>query len=158
MDLENPVPPPIKAKCAKLWQTLYTPVLSICMSMHTCRCRHVNVSTGILVHMSTYMYMCSCVCVGVRRKVSINGLKKNPTLRIINFLVANSAKCVSFLFDFPDYLLLLLRSPATSLGFTSLGEIFCECDRFFNPTIEAVTVYLHGWCVLGVFLLPHSPI
>ena len=25
---------------------------------------------------------------------------------------------------------------------------------FFNPTIEVVTVCLHGWCMLGVFLLP----
>ena len=46
--------------------------------------------------------------------------------------------------------------PATSMGFTSLGEIFA-CDRFFvvcNPTIEAVTFRLHGWCMLGAFLLP----
>ena len=28
------------------------------------------------------------------------------------------------------------------------------CDRFFNPTIEAVTFRLRGWCMLGVFLLP----
>ena len=25
---------------------------------------------------------------------------------------------------------------------------------FFNPTIKVVTFHLHGWCVLGVFLLP----
>ena len=25
---------------------------------------------------------------------------------------------------------------------------------FFNPTIKVVTFRLHGWCVLGVFLLP----
>ena len=24
----------------------------------------------------------------------------------------------------------------------------------FNPTIEVVTFRLHGWCMLGVFLLP----
>ena len=48
-----------------------------------------------------------------------------------------------------------LRSPAISLGFTTLGEIFCVCDRFFfNPTIKVVTFRLRGWCVLGVFLLP----
>ena len=34
-----------------------------------------------------------------------------------------------------------------------LGEIFCVCDRFFNPTIKVVTFRLRGWCVLGVFLL-----
>ena len=28
------------------------------------------------------------------------------------------------------------------------------CDLFFNPTIKVVTFRLHGWCVLGVFLLP----
>ena len=42
----------------------------------------------------------------------------------------------------------LLHSPAISLGFTILGEIF------FNPTIEVVTCHLRGWCKLGVFLLP----
>ena len=48
---------------------------------------------------------------------------------------------------------LLLPSPATSLGFTILGEIFV-CVTNFNPTIEVATVCLCGWCMLGVFLLP----
>ena len=43
--------------------------------------------------------------------------------------------------------------PAISLGFTILGEIFAYMT-FFNPTIEVVTFRLHGWCMLGVFLLP----
>ena len=30
---------------------------------------------------------------------------------------------------------------------------FCVCE-FLNPTIEVVTFHLHGWCMLGVFLLP----
>ena len=25
---------------------------------------------------------------------------------------------------------------------------------FFNPTIEVVAFCLHGWCMLGVFMLP----
>ena len=25
---------------------------------------------------------------------------------------------------------------------------------FSNPTIDVVTLRLHGWCMLGVFLLP----
>ena len=33
---------------------------------------------------------------------------------------------------------------------------FCLCDRFFNLTIEVVTFCLHGWCMLGVLLLPAS--
>ena len=58
--------------------------------------------------------------------------------------------------------------PAISLGFTILGEIFayvtvfflflcvcvCVCLFVCNPTIEAVTFRLCGWCVLGVLLAP----
>ena len=65
-------------------------------------------------------------------------------------------------------LLLLLHSPAISLGFTSsssafpshisgvhhFGWDFCDCDRFFNSTMEVVTFHLRGWCLLGLFLLP----
>ena len=47
-----------------------------------------------------------------------------------------------------------LRSPAISLKFTILGWDFCMCDCSFNPTIKVITFHLHGWCVLGVFLLP----
>ena len=62
--------------------------------------------------------------------------------------------------------LLLLRSPARSLGSTIFGEIFpyvfgfrCCCCCFFvvffgSPVIEIVTFRLRGWCMLGVFLLP----
>ena len=31
---------------------------------------------------------------------------------------------------------------------------FLRMWPFFNPTIKVVTFHLHGWCVLGVFLLP----
>ena len=31
---------------------------------------------------------------------------------------------------------------------------FVHIWPFFNPTIEVVTFRLHGWCMLGVFLLP----
>ena len=41
------------------------------------------------------------------------------------------------------FLLLLLRSPATSLGFTILGDIFVYVT-FFIPTIEVVTFCLRG--------------
>ena len=50
-------------------------------------------------------------------------------------------------------LVVLLRSPAISLGFTILGEIFAYVT-VLNPTTEVVTFRLHGWCMLGVFLLP----
>ena len=44
--------------------------------------------------------------------------------------------------------LLLLRSPATSLGLTILGESFA-CVTDFNPTIEVVLFRLRGWwCVM----------
>ena len=44
--------------------------------------------------------------------------------------------------------------PARSLGFTiSLVRFLCMCP-FFDPTIEAITFFLPGWCLLGVFLLP----
>ena len=52
-------------------------------------------------------------------------------------------------------ILLLLRSPAITLGFTMLGEIFAYVTIFFfHPTMEVVTFRLCGWCMLGVFLLP----
>ena len=38
-------------------------------------------------------------------------------------------------------------------GSPLLGEIFAYVTVFFNPTIKVVTFRLHGWCVLGVFLL-----
>ena len=50
-------------------------------------------------------------------------------------------------------LLLLLRSPAISLGFTVLGEIFAYVT-VFNPTIEVVTLLFRGWCILGGLLSP----
>ena len=31
---------------------------------------------------------------------------------------------------------------------------FLSVRPFFNPSIEVVTVRLHGWSMLGVFLLP----
>ena len=39
-------------------------------------------------------------------------------------------------------------------GVHHFGWDFCICDRFFNPTIDTATFHLHGWCMLGVFLLP----
>ena len=43
----------------------------------------------------------------------------------------------------------------SQLGSTSLGEIFCVFDHFFNLTIEVpvVTLRPHGWYILGVRLL-----
>ena len=43
--------------------------------------------------------------------------------------------------------------PTGSLGFTIFGEIFAYVTIVFNPTIEVVSFQLHGWCMLGVFLL-----
>ena len=51
-------------------------------------------------------------------------------------------------------LLLLLLRPQVSLGFTILGEILASVTIFFGPTIEVVTFFLRGWCMLGVFVLP----
>ena len=42
--------------------------------------------------------------------------------------------------------------PTISLGLTILDEIFVHVI-IFNSTIEVVTFRLHGWCMLGVFLL-----
>ena len=44
--------------------------------------------------------------------------------------------------------------PCQITGVHHFGWDFCVCDRFFNPSIEVVTFCLHGWCMLGVFLLP----
>ena len=49
---------------------------------------------------------------------------------------------------------LLLCSPAISVGFSILDEVFAYVTAFFNPTIEVVTFHLHGWCNVGVFLFP----
>ena len=48
---------------------------------------------------------------------------------------------------------LLLLSPAMSLEFTILDDIFAYVT-VFNPTIEVVTFRLRGWCMLSVFVLP----
>ena len=58
-----------------------------------------------------------------------------------------------FFFFLLFFLLLLLGSPAISLEFDILGEIFAYVT-VFNPAIEVVTFCLRGWCMLGVFLLP----
>ena len=50
-------------------------------------------------------------------------------------------------------LILLLYSQLIS-GVYHLWWDFCICDCFSNPTTEVVTFLLHGWCVLGVLLLP----
>ena len=48
---------------------------------------------------------------------------------------------------------------AISLGFTIMGEILVIVALFFfffffYQTVGVVTVCLHGWCMLSVFLLP----
>ena len=46
--------------------------------------------------------------------------------------------------------------PASS-AFSGVHHFWCNfCIRycFLNPIIEEVTFCLHGWCMLGVFLLP----
>ena len=45
-------------------------------------------------------------------------------------------------------------SQTRSLWFTILGEIFVYVTSSFNPTTEAVTFRLPGWCILDMFLLP----
>ena len=40
-----------------------------------------------------------------------------------------------------------------SLRFTILGEIFAYVTIYLDPTTEAVTFHLRGWCMLGAFLL-----
>ena len=51
------------------------------------------------------------------------------------------------------FLLLLLRSQLDLSG-SPFQVRFLHMWPFFNPTIEVVTFRLHGWCILGVFLLP----
>ena len=50
-------------------------------------------------------------------------------------------------------LLLLLHSQLYLWGSPVLVR-FLPMWPFSNPTIEVVTFRLHGWCMLGVFLLP----
>ena len=47
------------------------------------------------------------------------------------------------------------RKPlVTSFRGSPFGVRFLHMRLFFNPTIQAVTFRLRGWCMLGVFLLP----
>ena len=60
--------------------------------------------------------------------------------------VADSTECIpvsSFFFCVPSYF----------SGVHHFGWDSCICDSFSNPTIEVFTFHLHGWCMLGVFLL-----
>ena len=81
-----------------------------------------------------------------------NGRNGNP------FLLSQIKSCQvpgisgSMLDWLAQCLLLLLRSSATSLGFTILVR-FSRMWPFLNPTIEVVTFHLRGWYILGVFLL-----
>ena len=66
-------------------------------------------------------------------------------------LLALGRLCVSlygfvfwFFFAFPSYI----------SGVHHFWVRFLRMWPFFNPTIKVVTFHLHGWCVLGVFLLP----
>ena len=70
-----------------------------------------------------------------------------------------------FFFCVPSYIvgltiLLLLRSQLYRGAHHFLVRLFAYVTGFFffffffNPTIEAVTIRLCGWCMLGVFLLP----
>ena len=70
------------------------------------------------------------------------------------FSIPSCCCCLFYLFIF-----FFLRCPAISLGFTTLGEIFCVCDRFLIQPLRLVTFRLRGWCVLGVFFCcRHSPV
>ena len=51
-----------------------------------------------------------------------------------------------------ENILLLLRSQLYLWGSPFWVRYLCMW-RFYNPTIEVVTFCLHGWCMLGVFLL-----
>ena len=44
--------------------------------------------------------------------------------------------------------------PAISLGLTIFSEIFAYVTVFLNSATEVITFHLHGWCMLGVLLLP----
>ena len=47
-----------------------------------------------------------------------------------------------------------LAFPSYISGVHHFWVRFLRIRPFFNPTIKVVTFCLHGWCVLGVFLLP----
>ena len=48
----------------------------------------------------------------------------------------------------------LFAFPSCISGVHHFWVRFLRMWPFFNPTIKVVTFRLHGWCVLGVFLLP----
>ena len=70
-------------------------------------------------------------------------------------MISHSSTCLETLFFFFFFFFiprLYLWGSPFRLRFLCMGP-------FFNPTIEVVTFRLRGWwCMLGVFLLWHSPI
>ena len=66
---------------------------------------------------------------------------------------AQSNKDDSFYHFVPVLLLLLLRSPALSLGFTILGEIFAYAT-VFNPTISLYSMDCYPPFPVSFFLRP----
>ena len=66
---------------------------------------------------------------------------------MLNKINALGGNALELLCEEYSFRLLLVRSLAIPLGFTIFGEIFAYVT-------EVVTFQLHGWCMLGVFLLP----
>ena len=64
-------------------------------------------------------------------------------------LVFQHTECACFLLLFFCFCV-----PQLYLWASPFWVRFLRMWPFFNPTIEVVTFHLHGWCMLGVFLLP----
>ena len=64
-------------------------------------------------------------------------------------LVFQHTECACFLLLFFFFCV-----PQLYLWASPFWVRFLRMWPFFNPTIEVVTFHLHGWCMLGVFLLP----
>ena len=55
---------------------------------------------------------------------------------------------------YPGFFSFFFCVPQLYLWGSPLWVRFLRMWPFFNPTIKVVTFRLHGWCMLGVFLLP----
>ena len=112
-------------------------------------CVHVCVFVWERERVYTCMCMCICVCVCVcvcDVDLSMSGVSKllNQWLSI-GFPEQQSL--LDFFFSFSCV-------PQLYLWASPLWVRFLCMWPLFNPTIEVVAFHLHGWCLLGVFLLP----
>ena len=130
------------------------------------QCRDMCMHTRI--HTNTLIYACMCVhkCAPASRRTNMNFSIFNiisqpshtPKVFLANMrsvsqwqICLKNWTCCHTTIEVTD--LLLLCSQLYLWG-SPFWVRFLHVWPFFHPTIEVVKFHLHGWCMLGVFLLP----